>query len=215
MLPLVLGLPVRFTDAPNSKAREQGIFKHTRGILRGWDLPADEATRIEGFCDDRNQVVLKLRPVCLYIEVPSATSKLSTSNGRKIYKLHMTMKSWSLDRQGNVRVRRHGFPIVPDFGGTAHAYCGDTLPAVIGDLLKWNHVPNLENAQRAYIIKSRIREADKLLLAQAYSPQLFHQGVQPGPHLLLRTLQGNLTPKEAKAEWKKVEEREKEAQDNR
>ena len=212
LLPLILDLPIRFTDAPRGKAREQGIFKHTRGILRGWDLPQAEATRIASIDADTRQIVLKLRPECLYIEVPSATAKLATTNGKKLFKLPMTVKTWTLDRQGNVRVRRHGFPIVPDFGGTAHAYCGDTLPAVIGDLLKWNHPPNLENAERAYIIKSRIRNADNLLLAQPYCPQLFHQGVQPGPHLLLRVLQQDLTPKEAKDEWKKVEAKEKATQ---
>ena len=62
---------------------------------------------------------------------------------------------------------------MPDFGGTAHAYCGDTLPAVIGDLMGWTHIPNLDNALRAYIIKSRIRNSGQLLLAQPYSPMLF------------------------------------------
>ena len=65
--------------------------------------------------------------------------------------------------------------------------------------MKSNHVPTMENALRAYIIKSRIRDTNKVLLAQAYSPQLFRQGVQPGPHLQLQTLQKDLTPKQAKA----------------
>ena len=99
LLPLILDLPVRFTDAPNSKAREQGIFKHTRGSLRGWDLTEEEATRVEGIADDTSQIVLKQRPVCLYIEVPSATAKLATTNGQKIYKLQMQVKSWRL---GNI-----------------------------------------------------------------------------------------------------------------
>ena len=42
LLPLILNLKVRFTDAPDSKSREQGIFKHTRGTLRGWDLVPEE-----------------------------------------------------------------------------------------------------------------------------------------------------------------------------
>ena len=36
ILPLVLNLPVRFTDSPNKNAKEMGIYKHTRGKLRGW-----------------------------------------------------------------------------------------------------------------------------------------------------------------------------------
>ena len=48
----------------------------------------------------------------------------------------------------------------------------------------------MEDVLKGYIIKSRIREADKILLAQAYSPHLFRQGVLPGPGLLLDVLLG-------------------------
>ena len=78
---------------------------------------------------------------------------------------------------------------------------GGTLNTVIGDLLSWTHTPTLELALRAYIIKSRVRDSRDLLLAEPYSPMLFRQGVQPGPHLLLQILQGSLTPEAAKAEW--------------
>lgn len=47
LLPLVLNLPIRFTETPNKLARQLGIFKHTRGFLCGWQLPADELERIE------------------------------------------------------------------------------------------------------------------------------------------------------------------------
>ena len=43
LLPLVLDMPVRFSDAVDKDARVQGVFKHTRGILRGWDLHETEA----------------------------------------------------------------------------------------------------------------------------------------------------------------------------
>ena len=48
--------------------------------------------------------------------------------------------------------------------------------------------PTLEDMLRAYIIRSRIKEADKIMLAQPYSPQLFRQGLLPGPQLLLDVL---------------------------
>ena len=51
----------------------------------------------------------------------------------------------------------------------------------------------------------RIREANKILLAQAYSPHLFRQGVLPGPGLLLEVLLGKKTTSDAKAAWKKYE----------
>ena len=49
LLPLVLDMPVRFSDAVDKDARVQGVFKHTRGILRGWDLDETEAHR--GSCE--------------------------------------------------------------------------------------------------------------------------------------------------------------------
>ena len=82
---------------------------------------------------------------------------------------------------------------VPDFGGTAHAYCGDSLSACIGDLLEWWVRPQRESAIRGYIIKSRVRQADHLLIARPYSPHLFRQGAPLGPHFLREILRCNLT----------------------
>ena len=75
LLPLVLNLPVRFTDAPHGGAREQGIFKHARGILRGWELEPDEEERLQSIGDDAEVVLLK-RPQKLLIEVPTANETL-------------------------------------------------------------------------------------------------------------------------------------------
>jgi hypothetical protein len=62
-----------------------------------------------------------------------------------------------------------------------------------------------DSIAQAYIIKSRVRDGDGLLLVQPYSPQLFRQGDLPGPRLLMNALQGKLTPQELKKEWKAVE----------
>ena len=43
---------------------------------------------------------------------------------------------------------------------------------------------------RGYIIKSRIRRAENLLLANPYSPWLFGLGAPAGPNYLLRALRG-------------------------
>ena len=75
-----------------------------------------------------------------------------------------------LRKDNGIVVNRMGFALVPDFGGTAHAYCGDTLAACIGDLMKGNCPPTMDQALRAYIIKSRVRDGDKLLLAAALQP---------------------------------------------
>ena len=111
----------------------------------------------------------------------------------KIYTLSVQMKSWTLDKAGAVKIKRFGFPVVPDFGGTAHAYCGTTLDAALGDLLPWHQKPRLEDMLKAYIIKSRVKKAEHIFIAQPYSPHLFRQGVLPGPQLMLDVLQKNTT----------------------
>ena len=130
---------------------------------------------------------------------------MANTGGRNIYKLTLQHKPSSLDKAGNVKILRIGFPIVPDFGGTAHAYCGSTMEAALGDLLPWNKKPQLADMLKAYIIKSRIRKAENLLLMQPYSPHLFRQGVLPGPQLLLDVLTGKVTQEEAKKKWKQIE----------
>ena len=152
-----------------------GIFKHTRGILRDWELPEDEAVRVHTLTDW--EVVLRRRPLRLHIEVPTGSQRMPTVDGRKIYTLLLQAKPWSSDRNGTIRLKRFGFPIVPDFGGTAHAYCGSTLPAAIGDCLSWDERPRREDMLRAYIIKSRVRQAENMLIVQPYSPHLFRQGI--------------------------------------
>ena len=139
-------------------------------------MEESEATRVSQL-GNVPEVVLQRRPRVLYIEVPTGNDKLLTKNHKKIFCLKLCVKTWSLNKDNQVHVRRHGFPVVPDFGGTAHAYCGDTLKAIIGDLMHWHHIPNLDNALRAYIIKSRVRHNENLLLAQPYSPMFFRQGV--------------------------------------
>ena len=201
LLPLVLDLPVRFTEGLGKQAREQGVFKHSRGWLRGWELTPEETTRLEQLDDE--EVVLYQRPTKLFIEVETATNKMPRMDGKRIFILRVQGKPWSLGQ--NIKLTRYGFPIVPDFGGTAHAYCGSTMPAALGDLLPWFKKPKLEEMLKAYIIKSRVKEADHLMLAQPYSPHLFRQGQLPGPQLLLDVLEKRISTQEAKTAWKRAE----------
>ena len=186
LLPLVPNLPVRFTDALGRGAKEQGVFKHTRGILRGWELPDEENERVKLLMDW--EIVLHRRPAKLFIEVPTGTKLMPEIDGQRIYTLCTQARPWSMGAGGAMKLKRYGFPIVPDFGGTAHAYCGSTLPAAIGDCLSWTTKPQRDAMLRAYIIMSRVKEAENMLIVQPYSPHLFRQGMLPGPRLLLDVL---------------------------
>ena len=178
-----------------NSARTQGVFKNARGWLRGWELHEDELKRLETMSEP--EIVLVRRPRYLYIELEAPTPELPLTDGKPIFKVSVQVRVWSLDTTGTVKILRYGFNLVPDFGGTAHAYCGSTLDACIGDLLSWHQRPRREDALKAYIIKSRVRDADRLLIAQPYCPQLFRQGVHPGPHLLHQVLTKEMSWEEA------------------
>ena len=98
-----------------------------------------------------------------------------------------------------------GFALAPEFGGTIHGYCGDTLDADLLDLLEWQRKPTMDDQHKAYVGKSRTREADHTLIVQPYSPHLFRQGELPGPNILMNFLRKKITTEEAKKAWKKVE----------
>ena len=200
LLPLVLDLPIRFNCEPEHGDRLRGVFTNARGWLRGWDLPAEEEQRIAAVTEA--ELALQLRPRRLYIEMASAHPELDLIDGKRIYTLRPLWRSWYKDGDARqVEVSRCGFAIVPDFGGTAHSYCGTSLDACIGSLLNWWDKPTRDAEVRGYIIKSRVREADNLLLAKPYSPHLFRLGPPAGPHYLLEVLRGNLTRAEAVKQW--------------
>jgi len=117
--------------------------------------------------------------------------------------------TWSRDNGGFARVKRLGFALVPEFGGTIHGYCGETLDANLLDLLEWHRKPTTEDMQKAYVGRSRTRRTDHMLLVQPYSPHLFRQGQLPGPTLLMDMLRGSLKTADAQREWKKVEKQKK------
>ena len=127
---------------------------------------------------DDPEIMLSVMPDALHLEVIGATKHLKTPLANGMLRLLPKHKVWSRDVKGNGKVRRKGFEAVPDFGGTAHAYCGDSLKTAIGDLLEWDRPPTIEAMQRAYIIKSRVRDTSGLALVQPYSPTLFRQSAK-------------------------------------
>ena len=173
----VLDMPVRFTEAVDPKSRRMGVFKYARGVLRGWELPEAEAARVTA-CD-APEVVLRQQHVVLRIEIFNPTKELQRTRGKAIFVLKFQVRSWTLDKEGKVKLWRIGFPTVPDFGGTAHAYCGTTMDATLSDLLSWHMKPRLEDMLKAYIIKSRIKKAENLMVSQPYRSTLVSTRTSP------------------------------------
>ena len=104
-----------------------------------------------------------------------------------------------------MKVRRFGFPIVLDFAGIAHSYTGATLDAANGDAGEFHETPTRDHALRGYITISRVELADNLNIVQPYAPMLFWQGPQPGTHLLMEFLRGNIAEKDLEQSWKNAE----------
>ena len=120
-----------------------------------------------------------------------------------VYCMKPRIREWSRDRAGYAKVRRLGFAIVPEFGGTIHGYCGETLDSNLLDLLEWHRQPTMEDMRKAYVGRSRTRRAEDMLLVQPYSPHLFRQGQMPGPAILMDVLRGKTTTSGAEHLWKK------------
>ena len=166
LLPLVHDMPIRFTD---SVCPEQKLHKNTPGKLKGITLDPEQEAALRNNTD--SEVVLVKMPLSLQVEVCDAEGEAF------VYTLRPEYVIWSRDGKGNAKVKRRGFRIIPDFAGTAHAYCGDTLERNKGDLLEWHATPTMEAMLRALIIKSRVRRTENCLLMRPYSPALFRQGV--------------------------------------
>merc|ERR1711963_1288439 len=146
-------------------------------------------------------------PVSLQIEVEHSGEEKTF-----VFDLRPEYVIWTRDGKGNAKVKRRGFRIIPDFAGTAHAYCGDTLERCKGDLLEWHATPTMDAMLRGLIIKSRVRRTEDCLLVRPYSPALFCQGAAPGPQLLLQRQTGAIdSEKKLKATWKKEVELQTEA----
>ena len=133
LLALVLNLPIRSTISVHADILVKEDFKNAHGWLRGWTLPPEEEERripIQG-----PEVVRRQRPMSLWIEVRTATSKMPEVIEKCNFDLRLASKQWTVDQASRMKIIRHGFPIVPDFGGTPHANCGSILDAEIEDVL--------------------------------------------------------------------------------
>ena len=192
LMPLAHEMPMRLTE---TKDASKQAFKNARVSVIGWCLPPGERDRLAA--TDAPEIVLRERPTFIKVRITNPRGHRAPVDARFKDENPFTLVLkpqvciWSRDERGQAKVRRIGFPLVPEFGGTVHAYCGTTLDAAQSDLLHWTKKPTPEDMQKAYINESRVRAADDLLIVQPYSPQLFRQGRLPGPEILLNVLRGN------------------------
>ena len=92
---------------------------------------------------------------------------------------------WKLSESGS-QVSCRGFTLVPDYASIGVMMQGEN------DLRRLQNVaavPGMAEILTTYVILSRVKQADGLLLLRAFSPSLFRFGSSPGPVCLVKHLQ--------------------------
>ena len=141
--------------------------------------------------------MLSKQPDIIYLKLENAKWKVDDLE-RGVYPMKATGKIWKVSEATNIKARRTGFQIVPDFGQTAHSMQGASLAAVIVDCLPVDHCPKATDMLAACIGLSRVRTKEALLIAEPFSPVLFMQGQPPGPEILMKVMKREITADDAR-----------------
>ena len=142
--------------------------------------------------------MLSKQPDIIYLKFEHAKWTVHEDIERGVYPMKATGKVWRVSEATNIKARRTGFQIVPDFGQTAHSMQGASLVSVIVDCLPLDHCPKPTDMLAAYIGLSRVRTKEALLIAEPFSPALFAQGQPPGPEILMKVMRREITADDSK-----------------
>ena len=150
LLPLVRGMPMKCTDTID---RDQELFKHTRCVLEGFELDPIDAELLSK-CKE-SEHVLQRPPKALYVRREKQAFEKDANRQHEVQRVQIAHRSWSPDAAGNVKVRRTGFQLVPNFAGTIHSFVGATLQEGILDCLHCTRTPTRDDMLKAYLGISR------------------------------------------------------------
>ena len=124
----------------------------------------------------------------IYLSFPGATWEVHPELPEGIFPLKAVTREWELNKATQTKVSRKGFTLVPNFACTGFMMQGETLNAELADCGDITALPGLTEMLTTYVILSRVRKADGLLLMRAFSPYLFRLGMPTGPYCLLKLL---------------------------
>ena len=181
-------MPIRITHGNGYRFKEYGIHNGSTGVLKAWELDETDVALLKTATVE--QVVLQALPKRLIIELSRPMKKQYPGMDHNQFPLSPVTVWWTLDQEGEIQIRRRGFPLVPNFSMTVDSATGKTLDTSLADLGDITVVPTFARAMKGYIALSRVRKAQDLYLPQPFSPALFRQGPQPWPSLLLEYLRG-------------------------
>ena len=131
---------------------------------------------------------LDYMPLCIYLKFEKAVWRAHPKLEACVYPLYPVERTWELNDNSKAKIRRRGFPLSPNYASTAFMIQGSTLSACLADCGDILDRTGFSEFLTAYVILSRVINADGLLLLRAFSPELFAIGPPPGAHCLLRLL---------------------------
>ena len=179
---MYVGLQARVTEKI-AKSSKITILKHTPCEVVGWDLHAGDRVREAG-----PERLLNYLPNIIYLRFKGATWQVHPGLEPGVFPLKAVTRDWELNRETKTKISRKGFTLVPNFACTGFMMQGKTLEAELADCGGVTSLPGLTEMITNYVILSRVRRADTLLLMRAFSPNLFRHGRPPGPYCLQKLL---------------------------
>ncbi|CAE7860116.1 esrp2 [Symbiodinium microadriaticum] len=199
VLPLIRDLPVRLTETID---RSRQLYRGRRGVLKSWTW--EEKTVLKPTTDG---VVASCMPRCVYVAFAGATWKVGAGLEKGVYPLTPAVRTWVVNNRTGAKIRRRGFFLVPDFAGTAHMMQGQSLEALFCDLV-YAAVPRCPTSAEhlaAYVMISRIRELQHLIILQPFDKQLFASGGPVGPQLMLHKFERQWSEQQLTDAWARTE----------
>ncbi len=176
------GMQARVTEKL-VKHKHLVFLKHSSCRVIGWELhPADRLRQ------DGAERLLDYLPLCIFLHFEDATWIIDKRLGLGVWPLYPVERTWTLNEALGTKIRRKGFTLVPDYASTAFMIQGATLPAAIADCGDVADSGGLSEFMTLYVMLSRVKCADGLLLLRVFCPNVFQMGALPGPHCLLKML---------------------------
>lgn len=167
----------------DTKGRDVVILKHMSCTIYGWNLFTSDRK-----CDKGSQRLLDYLPKIIYLQFAISEWQIYPALSQGVFPLGAVSRVWHLSDSGS-KVSRKGFTLVPDYASTGFIMQGETLRAKIAECGDIFSVPGMKDILTTYVILSRVKKADHLLLLRAISPNLFRFGSPPGPACLIKHLQ--------------------------
>ena len=184
------------------------ILKHSSCTVIGWDLHVGDRVQEPG-----PERFLKYLPQVIYLKFDDASWVVHEDLGPGVWPMTVVHRTWILNRTSETKIKRAGFTLLPDYASTAFMIQGATLAAAIADCGDVADAGGLSELMTTYVILSRVKSANGLLLLRAFCPNLFQKGPLPGPSCLLKLLRHRFaasahdttfSPQDAIAEYQRL-----------